>query len=315
MKTEMRAKLFLTASFVILSCLATEPGLAQAPVTAGRPMAGSPVAGAPSAGAPVAGTTGTVPNTIVPVSPSSASNAAANTPVAGSPVAASPVPGTSAAATSAAPTQLNINGVTPAVTGTPNAAMPADGQPTTAKTPGAAANTNTNIANDPVITNVIDRLKQNTAPLSLGDMAAAQDTLARLNLLGDIEQKLSQIETARTQREGVSAGAGMGASALPNLPLPPAASNMPPLAMTAMPDMSAFADTGSTVDHISGTNGNYNAAIKIDGRPMIVRRGTVLPSGARVTDVSATGVKIKSKAGHNETLSFSEIAAPTTGNP
>jgi type IV pilus biogenesis protein PilP len=153
----------------------------------------------------------------------------------------------------------------------------------------AAGSASNNAAADPAVSAVLDRLKQDSTPLSISDMSMAQDTLARLNLLKEIEEKLTAIEEQRVKRQ---VGSMMGMA----LPVP--GSGIPvnmPAGQYAMMSGAASADPTPKVMAISGAGGKYTAIISADGRRVNAKVGSTLPDGSRVTKISGTGVEVKNK--------------------
>ncbi|HRJ12705.1 MAG TPA: hypothetical protein PKW15_05625, partial [Alphaproteobacteria bacterium] len=108
---------------------------------------------------------------------------------------------------------------TPAAPATPTVNVPST-------MPTVTSSTASDASSDPAVSAVLDRLKQDSTPLSISDMSAAQDALARLNLLNEIEQKLSQIEETRQKRQ-YGAFAPMGAMPVAGMPVMESAAGYP----------------------------------------------------------------------------------------
>lgn len=134
------------------------------------------------------------------------------------------------------------------------------------------------------------------SPLSLQDMAKAQDTITRLGYLLEIERKLSEIDTVRKTREGVPFG---GQLSPPSLPTYGGAEMLPTGGMMGLPSGGmAGGPEGIAVSRIFGTNGAYSAVIVYgQDKSMIARVGDVLPNGAKVKSVTMSGVKTYDKYG------------------
>jgi len=242
--------------------------------------------------------------------------------------AQTPVPAATAPANTPAPTAV-VNTTTPPTTSVPTTISPptaiasapvaavappaSTALPTTPALPDSNALTSTGQGTDPAITAVLDRLKQDTTPLSISDMSSAQDALARLNLMNEIEQKLSQIEETRAKRLGVAGMAGLdvgsGGSLAPQQVLNQASSG--------------FGGNGATSHHrnssnaqilaISGASGRYSATIDWNGREMIVKPGSFLPDGSKIAKVGADEV-VTISHGKSTTLSFAEAKTADNGS-
>ena len=153
---------------------------------------------------------------------------------------------------------------------------------------------------DPAISSVLDRLKQDSAPLSLSDMSAAQDALARLNLLNEIEQKLAQIDETRAKRMGVMGLAGMGDGSFGSLP-PQSVLNSAMGGRAYRPGQSSSTET--EIVAIGGASGAFTATLSIGGRQIIAKTGTVLPDGSKVISIGVDGVSTLNH-GKKSKLSF-----------
>jgi type IV pilus biogenesis protein PilP len=126
-------------------------------------------------------------------------------------------------------------------------------------------------------------------PTTIRDLTEAQQTLARLEILYKIEQKLSDIETEKQKRMGGGMDLAGLAAAVP--PMNASAGNSAAMQANA----AATAGFGDyAVARIFGRSGKLGAVvITPDGREMTVKKGSSLPDGGTVTSVSTTGVKIK----------------------
>lgn len=161
------------------------------------------------------------------------------------------------------------------------------------------------------VTDIVTDLKRAEKSVSLEDMARAQDALARLDLLLDIERKINEIEKTREDRKNIGKsmsrdGGSMGrvpASAL-NLPLTGNSGGMNsrptsvyrPTTVTTTPSTPAVAPAPAReaykVDQISGSNGRYRAVL-VDGggKKSTVSEGEKL-GAYTVSKISATGVTL-----------------------
>lgn len=193
----------------------------------------------------------------------------------------------------------------PVVPSTSAPASPAAPAVSPVTVPSTMTPTTSDASSDPAVSAVLDRLKQDSTPLSISDMSAAQDALARLNLLSEIETKLSQIEETRQKRQfGNFSGMNMGAMPLPEM----GGAGM-------MPMNNAFGNFGKSTSSsdpqivsISGAGGTYRAILQVGSRTINAKSGTVLPDGSKVTNISSNGVSV-SKKGKTSKLSFAEAAA------
>lgn len=161
------------------------------------------------------------------------------------------------------------------------------------------------------VTDVVTDLKRAEKNVTLEDVARAQDALARLDLLLDIEKKINEIEKVRDERKSIgksfsrdtSASGGFGqipASALSlpmtgSSPFRPTASTVSqpsrPVVSTPAPSPRASAD-GYTVEQITGSNGRYRAVVSDSGgKKSTVSTGEKL-NGFTVSNISASGVTL-----------------------
>ena len=218
------------------------------------------------------------------VAPSQPSNAAPSVPTPavtpGTVVAASPQIGTAAAVT--------------------NTASPAVSTTTTTTTSSATTTPDAmgSVANEPAVAAVMDRLKQDESRISVGDMTSAQDTVARLDLLLQIEKKLGDIDKARQDRAGASM---MMPPGMENLPLSGGDSAMTSSSgnsamMSQMKRMSANNDF--SVARIAGRQGKFTATLSTpDGKQITVRPGDTFGDNMKVSSISSAGVQVSSKSG------------------
>ncbi len=182
------------------------------------------------------------------------------------------------------------------VTSPPAAAPVMPATPTAGVNPDAAGS-------DPAVTAVLDRLKQDTTPLSISDMSSAQDALARLNLMNEIEQKLSQIEETRAKRLGLEGMADLGGAG--SLGAQQVFNDASGIGGSVSHRRSAPLEPQAKIQSISGASGRYNATVNFEGRQIIVKNGSFLPDGSRIARITATGVTI-SRNGKKSTLSFAD---------
>lgn len=214
------------------------------------------------------------PETVTPASPSS-------------PTASAP------SALVAAPTS-----VTPATPGT--ALIPPLPGPSGAMMEGMPGDST---ATDPAVTALLDRLKRDSTPLSISDMSAAQDTLARLGLLLEIEKKLADVQEAHAKREmaGMSGDQDLSSSQVLNDATSQSFGHSNRKAKNTSSEMKVVT--------IAGASGRYSAILDVDGNQIVAKTGTVLQDGSKVTAISASGVTVRGD-GRTKTL---PLAPETVG--
>ncbi|NTU76212.1 MAG: type IV pilus biogenesis protein PilP [Alphaproteobacteria bacterium] len=145
------------------------------------------------------------------------------------------------------------------------------------------------------VKSVVKRLDAATEDVTLEDLNAAREAVAKLDVLIDIEKRLSDLAKIRQDREEVSMDMSIPSSAFggrgmpaPSL-LPPGMQAAPPVAMApAMPVASKI-----QVERILGTNGQYVAYVKADeGKTEQVREGDQVADGSVVESITAKGVTL-----------------------
>ena len=150
-------------------------------------------------------------------------------------------------------------------------------------------------AEDPAISAVVDRLRQDENRVSVGDLTAAQDTVTRLDLLLEIEKRITDIDKTRTERTG------MGLLAM----------NSPDQIAANMPKDSLNMPTGGSMTNgRSGNSGDFSVAritgrqnrftavlIGSDSKQITVQAGDTIPGGYKVDSISSNGVRVSSKSG------------------
>lgn len=136
---------------------------------------------------------------------------------------------------------------------------------------------------------VIKHLSNATADITLDDLNAAREAVAKLDALIDIEKRLKDLQNLRREREEKSVANAIPASAF-NMPR-----GMPlPLPM-AMPSAAPAAAPPGSVDvvQIAGSNGRYSATVKEFGTSRLVRVGDKLADGSVVRNVTSEGVEVE----------------------
>ena len=147
--------------------------------------------------------------------------------------------------------------------------------------------------------------KLNTAEnLTLDDLNSARQTIAKIDVMIEIEKKLTELDKLRQDRDGVGAkplAAAIPASAISPLPAP----SLPQFTPPALPSLPLFnkepqhvspppvsTGTSGDISRIIGTGGHYAAMVKNGDQTKIVQVGDHF-DGATVLSISATGVQVE----------------------
>lgn len=149
------------------------------------------------------------------------------------------------------------------------------------------------------VNDVLKKLDKATDNVTLEDINAARDAIAKLDVLLDIEKRLTDLASIRHDREEKSVAAALPASALgmaptpsaaiPNYPAPGGAGAM----MAAPPPVMAFSSDPEVL-RIVGADGRFVASIKeVDGKTLRVREGDKLMDGSVVESISRNGLTIE----------------------
>ncbi|WP_301100440.1 hypothetical protein [Propionivibrio sp.] len=151
------------------------------------------------------------------------------------------------------------------------------------------------------VNNVLKKLDKATDNVTLEDINSARDAIAKLDVLLDIEKRLSDLATIRHEREEKSMAAALPASALGMVPSSPVSAAMPGSSgsggggavMTAPPPVSSFSSDPEVL-RIVGADGRFVASIKeVDGKTLRVREGDKLMDGSVVESISSNGLTIE----------------------
>lgn len=159
------------------------------------------------------------------------------------------------------------------------------------------------------VENIVKKLKEsNNVDMSLEDMNQARAALARLELLVDIEQKLTDLEEVRRKRDEASGMIPLlPAQAVGGIPMPAA-----PVAQPVSMPMQQLPPPPSSYDvvRIVGTDSDFTALVGLgEGRTTMVQVGDVLPDGSQVSAITRGGVKIKQTSGKDKILRVSTGAS------
>ncbi|MDD3288749.1 MAG: hypothetical protein PHX43_07090, partial [Alphaproteobacteria bacterium] len=150
------------------------------------------------------------------------------------------------------------------------------------------------------IKGVVKRLGVNSSDVNLDDLNSAREAIAKLDILIDIEKRLTDLSKIRQERDEKSSITPISASSLfpksvsePQLqrPLPvPAAPVVASSAPAPAPIPAISAHTPSSdvsIERISGAGGTYSAVIKVnEGKARIIREGDKISDGSIVRSIS-----------------------------
>ena len=163
-----------------------------------------------------------------------------------------------------------------------------------------------------VANQAMQKLKDAGTEINLADVANAQDALARLDLLLQIEQKLGAVDTAHQQRVKQA----MLASGVPNaLPIP--APNAPQMMQNGLGGGN-FSNAGGgdySVDRVYGSNGKYTALVNDGPSHILVHVGDTLPDGSKISTMTINGVQVSTESGTYRTLPFSQASTGSGMQP
>lgn len=170
------------------------------------------------------------------------------------------------------------------------------------------------------VTTVVKALNETTENITLDNLNAAREAVVKLDVLIDIEKRLSDLAKLRRLREEESGA--LSAVVDPSAAMAVGASN-PAMQVPAM-DNSAFATAASgapsrgrviattddyEISMITGASGNFAAQIKDGGEAKLVRVGDKLSDGSKVTNISINGVSVVRPDKSRKT--FNVAGAPT----
>jgi type IV pilus biogenesis protein PilP len=138
---------------------------------------------------------------------------------------------------------------------------------------------------------VVKHLTSSTEDITLDDLNAAREAVAKLDALIDIEKRLADLEKLRQERDRSPLIAAIPSSAL-------SVSNRPPMSESSMPPM--MLGSNFSVERVEGGGGHYTAFVKEpNGNTQAVRVGDHLADGSTVIAIMAEGIELeKGKATH-----------------
>ncbi|MDD5587158.1 MAG: hypothetical protein PHY92_09455 [Alphaproteobacteria bacterium] len=166
---------------------------------------------------------------------------------------------------------------------------------------------------------VIKRLNMATENVTLEDLNSAREAVAKLDILIDIEKRLTDLAALRQEREEKSLATALPASALgmrggPSLPASvPAPTPGYSSQQAAPPPVFTPPAAPIEVQRISGSGGHYTALVKAgEGKPTLVHEGDKAPDGSIVESITVRGVTfLKDKK--SRTVQVKDIAVVYNG--
>jgi len=135
---------------------------------------------------------------------------------------------------------------------------------------------------------VVKHLGTATDNITLDDLNAAREAIARLDVLIDIEKRLADLDKIREEREKKSMAAAIPASALA-MPTPSHSFEAPP--PSSRPRSSSLNITD--VVYIEGSNGHYAALVKEEAGTLLVHAGEHLQDGTVILAITPEGVELE----------------------
>jgi len=139
---------------------------------------------------------------------------------------------------------------------------------------------------------IMKHLGTATQDVTLDDLNAAREAIAKLDVLIDIEKRLADLDKIRREREGKSMMQSIPASALA---MPSPATSFQPANIQSMPSQGSITD----VIQITGSNGNYAALVKEGVDKHYIHTGDRLSDGSIVLAITPGGVELtKGKTKH-----------------
>ena len=199
----------------------------------------------------------------------------------------------------------------PASPAIPSTVSPAP-SPQTALEPGTAK---PSVDSDPMkevlsADSVLNKLKQNTEPVTINDMIAAQDVLTRLDLISQIESKMAKIDDDRMKRlqstTAVGSSTGLGSSSAAST-FNNAAAMYALQQAGSMPSLSSYTSNGSPqILAITGTEGSYSALLQVGSNQLNVNNGGTIPGLGVVSSITPKEVEVTKPNGKTVKLTFTQ---------
>lgn len=162
------------------------------------------------------------------------------------------------------------------------------------------------------VKSIVKRLDEQTKDVTLEDLNAAREAVAKLDVLIDIEKRLSDLTSIRQKREeGAMMGGAIPASALGMVGHGGAMPSMPMPQPVAMP--LTLPEASVDLVRIIGASGHRVASIKTDGDKTIqVREGDKLSDDSVVTEISSRSITL-SKENKKRTVKIKDVGTIFTG--
>lgn len=163
---------------------------------------------------------------------------------------------------------------------------------------------------------VVKHLNATTGNITLDDLNSAREAVAKLDILIDIEKRLSDLATIRQEREEKSFAAAIPASALGvgrRAQIPAAMLDTSPVASAPAPMPIVLPAANVEIVRIAGAGGRYTATVKIsDGKSMLVHEGDKLSDGSVVQAISSKSVTLL-KDKKTRTVNVKDVAVVFNG--
>ncbi len=170
----------------------------------------------------------------------------------------------------------------------------------------------------PSVKGVVKKLSHATKDVTLEDLNAAREAVAKLDILIDIEKRLNDLLSIRQEREEK---VGAITAALPDTALAPPPLAAPPQGITqsapipALPNVPSAASASAAsneslldVTRIIGASGRYVALVKdSDGTEKQVRVGDTIADGSSVTEISKQGVTLALEGSKKRTVQVKDV--------
>lgn len=142
---------------------------------------------------------------------------------------------------------------------------------------------------------VVDKLDTATDDVTLEDLNSAREAVAKLDVLIDIEKRLSDLVSIRKDREEKMSGAlsaMIPSSALRASAQPVAAQPVPMPVSVSAPFVSSGEPEKIEITRIVGADGRYVAYTPDGDKMKLLRQGDKLADGSVVESISRTGVRL-----------------------
>lgn len=167
---------------------------------------------------------------------------------------------------------------------------------------------------------VVKRLNTATEDVTLEDLNSARGAIAKLDVLIDIEKRLTDLADIRAEREEKTMASAIPASALmpKNAVAPPSAAPSQPFSLISpaspptavMPSVPVSLPAADVeVARVLGARGHYAALVKIgEGKPKQVREGDKISDGSVVSSITSDGVTLL-KDKKKRTIKIKDVSA------